>query len=663
MAAMDLQCRLDHGEGRWGQDEAKLLERFDAERKEWESQLRDMQKNIEELYNEVKARREGNTTGLDSKTQDSFPPNFEKNVQPAPSNHPCNGYFHPPNHHSNGINNPMDHHGNPFNTALPDHHSNGGYDPVGCQSNGYSYHNHHSNGGSHPADHYSNGRRDSAEVELEDILNSCLGPGLKHVPSSCGQTASLRATDGCQGVEHSQPRPACDGDERQKCTGVVNSALKDIARVSEDLCSYQNAIRKKSSDTRSEADSPWFEEVENVKNKQPDWMSQRGDNSWETASRGSNKADGVKPSSGKPEAPPIPPRTTSSYMNSSNSPEPQFPVRESFTNRKCHSPCVLTDRKCTSPSVLRKFEAMLQENEGKTLTDSGVVTNIVPAESKCNTGSFHCRVGNTKSSAFVPVQKWHPEASTLPAEIDCRADCRPADSQKFPRGHFQPMDREPVGKSMPTDFRSSPKGPWRSPAMAKKGVGQGFEGENVSEMGVRPRGVNSYSPVQSVDNNVGSTWESRFQAVNEKPFRPTAPASQAQSPDFWYSCRGEEPNLRGYECSDRFQQGQKLALNGSGQHEDLIELLGMLGIEHQYDTAKTHPQTPCQQESPQENQKSSVSVKKAFSRPARPANRRPPSRWANRVPSAPVTHVTPFPDPPHKQTLSPYSYQIETVIM
>ena len=335
-----------------------------------------------------------------------------------------------------------------------------------------------------------------------------------------------------------------------------------------------------------------------MKNKQLDQGNHWVDNFGETASRSSNKADmGVNPCSWKTEAPPIPPRTTSWYPNSSNSPEPQLPVQELFTNRKCHSPCVFTDRKCTSPSVLRKFEAMLQENEGKTLTDSGVY--IVPADNKCNTGS--CRVGNTKSSVFMPVQKWPPQASTLAAEKDCRADCRPADSRKFPRSQFTPMDRETDGKSMPMDFRGSPKCPWKSPAVEQKDVVQGFQEENVivCEMGVRPKGINPYPRVQYVENieerkPMGS---SRFQAVNEETLRPMVPASHAQSPDFWHSCREEEPNLRAYDCSNsRVLQGQKWGPNGSGQHDDLIELLGMLGIEHQYDTAKTHPQAPCQQE-------------------------------------------------------------------
>ncbi|KAF5896372.1 uncharacterized protein DAT39_013927, partial [Clarias magur] len=40
--------------------------------------------------------------------------------------------------------------------------------------------------------------------------------------------------------------------------------------------------------------------------------------------------------------------------------------------------CPLMDRRCPSPSVLRKFCAMLQENEGKTLIEDGIVTTLVP---------------------------------------------------------------------------------------------------------------------------------------------------------------------------------------------------------------------------------------------------------------------------------------------
>lgn len=49
LTAMDLRCRLEHNERDWSRERAELLERFDIERKEWESQLKDMQKKIEEV--------------------------------------------------------------------------------------------------------------------------------------------------------------------------------------------------------------------------------------------------------------------------------------------------------------------------------------------------------------------------------------------------------------------------------------------------------------------------------------------------------------------------------------------------------------------------------------------------------------------------------------
>lgn len=47
--AMDLRYRLEHNERDWLREKAELLERFDVERREWESQLKDMQRKIEEV--------------------------------------------------------------------------------------------------------------------------------------------------------------------------------------------------------------------------------------------------------------------------------------------------------------------------------------------------------------------------------------------------------------------------------------------------------------------------------------------------------------------------------------------------------------------------------------------------------------------------------------
>ncbi|XP_060548205.1 LOW QUALITY PROTEIN: uncharacterized protein KIAA0408 homolog [Pantherophis guttatus] len=65
---MDLQTQLEHmTEKNWSKEKMELLERFDSERKEWECQWKVMQKKIEELYQEVKLRRENNMSISENK--------------------------------------------------------------------------------------------------------------------------------------------------------------------------------------------------------------------------------------------------------------------------------------------------------------------------------------------------------------------------------------------------------------------------------------------------------------------------------------------------------------------------------------------------------------------------------------------------------------------
>ncbi|KAK5609383.1 hypothetical protein CRENBAI_010216 [Crenichthys baileyi] len=89
-------------------------------------------------------------------------------------------------------------------------------------------------------------------------------------------------------------------------------------------------------------------------------------------------------------APPIPPRTSSWNLSSSN-PDTEIHIAESPlpTVRKCHSPCVLLDRKCNSPSIVRKFKAMLQENKGKVFKEGVLTSRSINSSSNCNTGCCH----------------------------------------------------------------------------------------------------------------------------------------------------------------------------------------------------------------------------------------------------------------------------------
>lgn len=129
-------------------------------------------------------------------------------------------------------------------------------------------------------------------------------------------------------------------------------------------------------------------------------------------------------------APPIPPRSSSWNLSTTGADtELHIPESPVATLQKCHSPCILVDRKCNSPSVVRKFEAMLQENEGKVLKDGVLASCSAPANANCNVGCCHNRWScdaskftRSKLSSYGVVQKSFSEANILSAGKDLHAD-------------------------------------------------------------------------------------------------------------------------------------------------------------------------------------------------------------------------------------------------
>lgn len=71
-AAMELRTPLENNEWNWKVEKMEMLERFDNERKEWEYQWKIMQKKIEELYQEVKLRREKNMNGDEDRLEEKM---------------------------------------------------------------------------------------------------------------------------------------------------------------------------------------------------------------------------------------------------------------------------------------------------------------------------------------------------------------------------------------------------------------------------------------------------------------------------------------------------------------------------------------------------------------------------------------------------------------
>uniref|UniRef100_UPI00398E7BDE protein SOGA3a isoform X2 n=1 Tax=Pristiophorus japonicus TaxID=55135 RepID=UPI00398E7BDE len=220
-------------------------------------------------------------------------------------------------------------------------------------------------------------------------------------------------------------------NDKKKYSSALNAALQEIAKVSEELCSYQEEIQKKvnhrrtksisylqeyekkdentflrnetSSDENScvsndifKALSPTLteyqkcsEELHNEKNWNHSNMDGHG------ISPGLSGGDGVNDvSPPRKTAPPVPPRTSSWYFASSFSVFPQDhedAVKEDNSNYKTQNHNA--GKSCNSPYVVRKFEAMLQENEQKSFIDGRLFGTLAP-QIKCDMGPKYNKNNN-----------------------------------------------------------------------------------------------------------------------------------------------------------------------------------------------------------------------------------------------------------------------------
>ncbi|XP_069570547.1 uncharacterized protein KIAA0408-like [Brachyistius frenatus] len=577
MAAIDLERGLEHSGRAWGQERPELMDNFDSEMQEWEDQLQDIQKKIEELYNDVQARRGAN----------DITPDNQKNSGPLEYDlaHHGNGLFAPGHHGEN----------NPGATTVPHPHSNScNYSP-----NGYSYPVSHQNGYAYC---HSNG-----VSEIGDLLEDYLGKGKQM---------------------------------SRKNNGARHVHFSDTITVSQENPAYQDEIRRRAGNERlvQEQFLGSFEETENRKNQVSHMKS-----SPRRESSPNRENTGAKPPLGQRDAPA--PQARSQLPITT----PESPALD----RKSYGPGVLVDRKCSSPSVLRKFGAMLQENEGKMLTESGVVTHQGPApEAKCPTPGCQRRALGAAAVAGrlpvrVPTQKCQADADVATAGVESSQEWglvldSGRQNYKDQRGAY-----------------SSPKGPQPGGQPSQR------RSQSAVSPKIRPR-ANSGA---DRDGGLAQGEKARKPALQHVEPKMDSRVSSASS--------GAQRIQRGGLA------GQELPGCGRVRNEGLIELLDMLEIQHEYSSGPKTGYTAYRQEPQQVNPaEPSPARHKSFSRPARPANQRPPSRWASRTPTAritapsgpiyrppsPLTRApspmtrTPSPARKHRPIIS-YSFQTETVIM
>ncbi|XP_048841813.1 uncharacterized protein LOC125714843 [Brienomyrus brachyistius] len=602
---MDLHCCVERRGPCWVQETPEGLDSFDAECKEWERELRDMQRNIEELYNEVKARRKETETGPEQKSDPTI----------------LNGSLHSTvstfNHHGSGLTVYQHNHGNhdsllhcsngtghpPYllndsdrdkpagytnngNSVLFSDHSNGwdshvdcsNYDfgsPVICNGNGCSF----------PRKHNGDDGQEHAMRELEEMLHCCLG-----------QTAERPANPSISSCNLQSIQPDCKYENKKNTS--FNSGRDEIGRDNEQVHSYQNERRNISEDTSlkketlSKMGKAGAEEENNRRNK----MSLPG-GQWYDMSGFPDKMKATHP-----------------YANFwyPDSSETQLPVPQSSPDRKPVGPCSFLGQKCVSPSVLRKFGEMLKENEGKTLLDSGHVTTVMAAKDGAWRSPGKLQMSVQKSNSDTGFQR---HSNVI--------------SSKCPRGQLQLS---------------------------------GHKGDQMNGKG--PTITTTSTKIQSPQRNrtvMGKKVEFTGSFVKGPIFEGGRLEQQRPS----HTQRTMEEAMKSWGNSGRSWQPGDCGLyqNGSSvlpldQIDDIIKLVDMLQLQNQSSCCKNDWRSKVAKDTMEET---TVSTTAPFSRPARPMNQRPPSRWAGR---GAVTGSTLGSSPPgRKQTSRSFSRQTETVIM
>lgn len=671
--AMDLHKQWENTETNWHKEKMELLDQFDNERKEWESQWKIMQKKIEELCREVKLRRKIN---MNERTK-VIDLDREKAIQDKMVDSP------------------------------PDFPDSGQCDftRMNC--------------------------RDGLEKEnkTEQSLLSERNQMCKEQKATKKSKVEFMdplATDN-QKEGEAWPDLRTSGEDSKGCSGALNTALEELAKVSEELCSFQEEIRKRSNHRRMKSDS-FLQEMPNVINKpHGDQVINNGQcilpiclEKEKQKNKNLSCTDMLQSSITKKcgidaidlqrnETPPVPPpRSTSRNFPSSFSEQ----AYESLKERLDHNSQVAhegQDERNYSPHFLMMHDEMptLCLNEGKTLKDGIMFSSLAP-EAKignkppCNEnvglGIWSCDtvIGGKNSPSTLWFQKTcstpnkskrettildhpaksHPDlhisndcsssvtqSSSPPRSFSCgfesttRNEKLAAKTDEFNRTVFR-TDRNchAIQQNQSNSESSQDLKPCKTLV-----IGNILENDSVSDilktsaqMPVPRENVPADSTKKSTLGLVRQMQEhvspsSYRNMLHEHDWRPSNLSGRPRSADPRSNYGVVEKLLKTYETSTEsalqnskcFQENWTKCNSDVSGGTTLSQHLEMLQIEQelQQKTATCGAQQVKQGVDWRKMTEESMQVKsshgKGFSRPARPANRRLPSRWASRSPSAP----------------------------
>nr|XP_009930205.1 PREDICTED: uncharacterized protein KIAA0408 homolog [Opisthocomus hoazin] len=680
---MDLRKQLENTERNWNKEKMELLERFDNERKEWECQWKIMQKKIEELYQEVKLRRESNMNVHDNKAIQSKMLQLSVHSPASEESDTVELNYQP-----NVANDKME-----KRSLL----SKTGHE---CKETRAKSRN---NTPSMDSLAFEN------REEREDSLNI--------------RTSKKNA---------------------KNCIGDLNAALKELARVSEELCSYQEEIRKKSNHRRMKS-LPFLGEFEETQNTvilpQMNRVSSNESQTsvaFETEEHNNRKNlmsstkvlkdvsyGGLTGDRGtdfrpwqKKEAPPIPPRSTSRHLTNSLSAVVQIseaPIRDPGIKSNCKAQDCRSGRKLRNPSAVNPSEtAAACANEGQAVKGPVMVAAAIPVtKNECNVPTIFCH--NTWAYDVGKLGKdSKSEPSPLSAQKSC-SDGNMAQSSKMhqkqnPKSHSSPYysndfyapatlhndllgdSRCTLGKTQRnetlaakidefnrtvfhTDKRNNalqenevprtasedhrPCSPLCDSAISKPETVttscvsnpkfSAAKEQETSNPGKAVRMVGQQKQINGLPNTSGYRH-----MLHEHDWRPSNLSGRPRSADSRSNYGVVEKLLKNYEkstvispcntkcCKDKWTRANSEFTDGGC--ETLSQYVEMLQTdqgkqEFPRNLARHSGQQLKQGKERQKLPEISVPAKcssgKGFSRPARPANRRLPSRWASRSPSAP----------------------------
>uniref|UniRef100_A0A670XZV3 KIAA0408 n=1 Tax=Pseudonaja textilis TaxID=8673 RepID=A0A670XZV3_PSETE len=569
--------QLEHmTEKNWSKEKMELLERFDSERKEWECQWKVMQKKIEELYQEVKLRRENNMSISENK------PIHNKAEQQACS--PTLEWSDPPGLHS----------------CSPDKES--------LQS--------------------------KPEKESKCVKNKRRNHAF--------------AKDHLTFQTSKESEDCVDLKTTKNYTQDLNIALKELAKVSEDLCTYQEEIRKKANH-RSPQLAAAASEMEKQNNRKNLVSTNR-----HLKEAPSTALPGVEETSFLPwqrrEGPPVPPRSTSRHLTSSLA-----DISEALAKHVEQRNSWETEEHPDGSSLIYPAAPLTVSDECKSL--SGPTENqdqyndlkfpaaILHSVWSCDASKIENGPENgfsrhalqkCSSDGYMMTPKQHPK---LQSSIHCTSNpyvaaCDTLEDSGYETGKTQ---RNETLEAKIDEFN-------RTVFHTDKGK------KCLLQNQTEPSGVPKvHCGLQDSLNN-GTQNEEPICVLNSKLSSKKEEKANKPSKDIKTKRQQKQINgvLSSYQHMLHEHDWRPSNLSGRPRSADSRSNYGVVekllkNYEKQVQSETEFTESSCKKMGhyPCRWTKCSVSLAakqsngKAFSRPARPANRRLPSRWASRSPSAP----------------------------